>query len=178
MRKKRACWTKKMRFGVYLHSNNTFRIIERSNSGDPTKEENTGFRWDSQHYQFNHCPGSGLKPSLRCTVRFPQFLKSLHILRETLLFFTLNNTAWALSERYIHKLSSSEFSPLGIHRENVSSRAFSYIKKTWRKRQWLIRTRGYLSETLRFSVTGISTKSQNGSHCVLLRASVLDLISR
>lgn len=34
------------------------------NSRDPTKGGNTGHRWDSQHYQFSHCSGSRLKPSL------------------------------------------------------------------------------------------------------------------
>lgn len=71
------------------------------NSKDPTKGENTRHRWDSQHYHFSHCAGSGLKRPVRCTVHFSQFLQSLHTLRETLLY--LLTTTQCGSQREIHK---------------------------------------------------------------------------
>jgi len=74
------------------------------------------FRWDSQHFQFSHCPGSELKSSVHCALHYPQFLTCPQVVA---VLFTCHNTAWALREIHPQTLCISKFSPLGIHGEAI-----------------------------------------------------------
>lgn len=84
------------------------------NSKDPTKGENTRHRWDSQHYHFSHCAGSGLK--LHC----PLFSVPTILTRPQgdVALFTYHNTVW-FSERNPQASCTSGFFHLSKKKEII-----------------------------------------------------------